>query len=126
MKNINMDITKGDIIAVVGVSSNPDKYGYKVFFDLIGKGYKVYAIHPDGGELNGHIRYKSLKDLPEVPTLVSIVVPPNITEEIVKECYILGVKRVWMQPGSESEKAIKFCKENGIEVLYGACIMIRE
>jgi predicted CoA-binding protein len=28
-----------------------------------------------------------------------------------------------MQPGSESEKAIIFCKDNGIEVVYDNCIM---
>jgi predicted CoA-binding protein len=28
-----------------------------------------------------------------------------------------------MQPGSESEKAIIFCKDNEIEVVYDNCIM---
>jgi len=28
-----------------------------------------------------------------------------------------------MQPGSESEEAIIFCKDNGIEVVYDNCIM---
>jgi len=28
-----------------------------------------------------------------------------------------------MQPGSESEKAIIFCKDNDIEVVYDNCIM---
>ncbi len=29
-----------------------------------------------------------------------------------------------MQPGSESEKAITFCKENNIEVVYNACFVV--
>ena len=55
--------------------------------------------------------------------VVDTVVPPHITEQIVKECKELGITKVWMQPGSESEKAIIFCKDNGIEVVYDDCIM---
>jgi predicted CoA-binding protein len=56
--------------------------------------------------------------------VVDIVVPPKITESIVKECKNLGVDKVWMQPGSESEFAISFCRENSIKVLYGVCVML--
>ena len=35
-----------------------------------------------------------------------------------------GIKKIWMQQGSESPKAIKFCKENGIELVEGECIMM--
>lgn len=55
--------------------------------------------------------------------VVDIVVPPHITEQIVKECKQIGITKVWMQPGSESEEAIIFCKDNGIEVVYDNCIM---
>ncbi|MDH5439134.1 MAG: CoA-binding protein [Candidatus Bathyarchaeota archaeon] len=36
----------------------------------------------------------------------------------------LGITKVWMQPGSESEKAIEYCEANGIDVVYGVCIMV--
>jgi predicted CoA-binding protein len=36
-----------------------------------------------------------------------------------------GVKKVWFQPGTESEKAIRFCEENGIEHNEpGTCILM--
>jgi predicted CoA-binding protein len=56
--------------------------------------------------------------------VVDVVVPPKVTEHTVETCQKLGITRVWMQPGSESEKAIKFCEENGIDVVYGVCVMI--
>ncbi|MEM3055472.1 MAG: CoA-binding protein, partial [Candidatus Bathyarchaeia archaeon] len=61
--------------------------------------------------------------LPAKPDVVDVVVPPKITEQIVETCKKLGITKVWMQPGSESELAIKFCEENGIEVVHGVCIM---
>lgn len=55
--------------------------------------------------------------------VVDLVVPPKVTEEVVKQCVALGVTRIWLQPGAESEEAIRFCRENGIRVLYGVCVM---
>ena len=121
---INEFLDKKNKIAVIGVSENPEKYGNKVFMDLVNAGYDVYAVHPMGGEILGHKRYHNLRELGFVPDVVSVVVPPAATEKIVEECKELGVDKVWMQPGSESEKAIKFCEDNNIKVLHESCIMI--
>jgi len=120
-----MEINKNDIIAVVGVSSDSAKYGNKVFFNLVGKGFEVLAVHPDGGEVDGHKRYPTLSDLPKTPDLVVSVVKPEITEKIAAECVKLGVKRLWMQPGSESQAAIELAEKNGIEVVHDDCVMVR-
>ncbi len=110
-------------IAVVGATDNREKYGYKVYVDLKAKGYKVYGVNPRRPKIDGDETYASLKDLPEVPDLVVTVVPPHVTEEIVKQVKELGIKKIWMQPGSESEKAIEFCRRNNIKVIYNSCIM---
>jgi hypothetical protein len=118
-------LTDKSIIAVVGVSSAPEKYGNKVFFDLLNKGYRVYAIHPDGGEIQGNPRYANLSSLPEKPTLVVSVVPPKTTEKIILECVKLDIDKIWMQPGSESQAAIELCRKNKIKYLANACIIIQ-
>ncbi|MFB6089207.1 MAG: CoA-binding protein, partial [Candidatus Aenigmatarchaeota archaeon] len=102
---------------------NPDKYGYKVWKDLKKSGYEVYPVNPKASEIEGEKCYSSLEDLPQKPDVVNIVVPPEITERIVKQCDEMNIKKVWMQPGSESAKAMKFCKENGINVLSNICVM---
>jgi len=112
------------MMAVVGVSANKEKWGYKIYKGLKSSGYKVYAINPKYNEIEGEKCYPNLKSLPEKPELVITVVPPKVTEKIVEECKELGIRRVWMQPGSESEKAIKFCEEHGINVTYNACFLI--
>ncbi|MEM2755942.1 MAG: CoA-binding protein [Candidatus Bathyarchaeia archaeon] len=117
-------LDKRNIFAVVGVSRDPKKYGYQVYKDLKNAGYKVYAVNPNAQEILGDKCYPDLESLPVKPDVVDVVVPPKVTEHIVETCKRLGITKVWMQPGSESEKAIKFCKENGIDVVYGVCIMI--
>jgi predicted CoA-binding protein len=114
-----------DVIAVVGVSTNQDKYGYKVFFDLFQKGYTVYAIHPDGGEVNGIKRYRDLKSLPVKPTLVVSVVPPTVTKKIILECVSLGITKIWLQPGSDDPEVIALCRKNQLRFIAEACIMVK-
>ena len=46
------------------------------------------------------------------------------TEMVVKEANEIGVKNVWMQQGSESDEAIKYCKENGINEIHKECILM--
>ena len=113
-----------NVFAVIGVSRDPEKYGHKVYKDLKKAGYTVYPINPKAESIDGDKCYNSLRELPKRPDVVDIVVPPKITERIIKECKELGIKRVWMQPGSESEEAISFCKENNIEVVHSVCVMV--
>lgn len=117
-------LRKKNIFAVVGVSRDPKKYGHRVYKDLKISGYRVYPINPNADEILGDKCYHSLKELPEKPDVVNIVVPSMITRDIVKQCKELEIKRVWMQPGSESEKAINFCKEKNIKIVYGVCVMV--
>jgi len=129
MKTINQNIInefldKRNVFAVIGVSKNKEKYGNRVYFDLKHAGYTVYPINPNVSEVSGDRCYPRLMSLPVLPDVVDIVVPPKITEETVKECKDLGIEKVWMQPGSESDEAIRFCRENSIKVLYGVCVML--
>ncbi len=117
-------LNKKNIFAVVGASRDPEKYGYQVYKDLKEAGYKVYPVNPNADEILGDRCYPDLGDLPTKPDVVDVVVPPKVTEEIVKTCKRLGITKVWMQPGSESETAVKFCDENGIDVVYGVCVMV--
>ena len=81
-------------------------------------------MNPNADEILGDRCYPSIEDLPVKPDVVDIVVPPKITERVVKTCRKLGIRKVWMQPGSESEAAIKFCEENGMDVVHGVCVMV--
>jgi hypothetical protein len=118
-------LRKENVFAVVGVSRNPAKYGHQVYKDLKEAGYVVYPVNPSIDEVLGDRCYHSLSELPEKPDVVDTVVPPQVTEEIVEECKQLGIARVWMQPGSESEQAIEFCGRNKLKVVHGVCVMVK-
>ena len=124
-KLIKEFLKKENVFAVVGVSRNPAKYGHQVYKDLKEAGYTVYPVNPNIDEIFGERCYHSLSELPEKPDVVDTVAPPVVTEKIVEECKELGIERVWMQPGSESEKGINFCTRNKIKVVHDACVMVK-
>jgi uncharacterized protein len=113
-----------NVFAVVGASRDPEKYGHRVYRDLLNAGYRVYCVNPNADEVLWKRCFPNLEVLPVKPDMVDVVVPPLITERIVKICERLGITKVWMQPGSESEAAIRFCEENSVDVVHGVCVMV--
>ena len=110
--------------AVVGATTDTKKYGNEIFRNLISRGYEVYPVNPRLKELEGTKCYPSLSKIPVKVDVVDFVVPPPVTEEILKECKELELDRIWLQPGSESEAAVAFCDENNLKVVHGVCVML--
>ena len=97
----------------------------KIFKDMLLAGYNVKGIGIRSGEISGEKIYTNFNELEYIPDLVITVVPPKATEKIVEKCKELNIKEIWMQPGSESDNAIKKAKEYGINVIANACFMIQ-
>lgn len=109
--------------AVVGANNNPDKYGCKIFkfMDRTGQ-YKVYPVNPGLSEVQGQKCYASVKDLPEKPDCVDVVVPPKVGEQIMRDCADAGIKYVWLQPGADAPEVAKLGQDLGLNVVK-ACVM---
>lgn len=111
--------------AVVGASTNPDKYGNKVFRSLKRHGKTAYPVNPRATEIEGDRCYPSVSGLPEKPEVVVSIVPSKLTEQLVEEMAAQGLKNLWIQPGAESAAAIASAKEHGIATVHsGPCIMV--
>lgn len=113
-------------IVVVGVSNNPEKWGYRIFKDLLSAGYQVEGVNPANGEILGKTIYRNLKAVLPVPEMVITVVPYQVTERVVEECNALGIKEIWMQPGSESELAVEKAQSYGIKTTINTCFMVKQ
>lgn len=125
MKDIAQILDQPDTtIAVVGATDNPAKYGYVIYRDLKTKGFVVYPVNKLRETVDGDPTFATLADLPEKPTIVNIVVPPEETLLILSQCLGLGLMNVWVQPGAESPSALSMLQENGFNYLANACIMV--
>ena len=123
MQELIKDFMSQKKFAVVGATDNIEKNGNRIVKDLKNRGYEVYPINPRLKELEGLTCYASLADIPEKVDVVDFVVPPKVTEEILKQCKELGLKRIWLQPGAESEDAIAYCEQNNLNIVHSVCVM---
>ena len=111
--------------AVVGASHDRRKYGNKVLRAYLQTERKVYAINPHVDEVEGLETYASLADLPEAVHGVSIITPPEVTENVVGQAVELGIQHLWMQPGAESDTAIALARAAGLRVIAGGpCLLV--
>jgi predicted CoA-binding protein len=111
--------------AVVGASTNREKYGNKVFRAYAQSGREAWPINPRATEIEGQTCYSDLDSLPGVPRGISVITPPKITEQVVAHAAELGVKFVWMQPGAESPEALEIARREGIEAIGdGSCFLV--
>ena len=111
--------------AVIGATNNHEKSGHQILENLKKRDYEIYPVNPRLETIEGIKCYATLSDLPVKVDVVDFVVPPSATETILKECLELGLERIWLQPGSESEAAISFCRENNLKVVHDVCVMMK-
>lgn len=114
-----------DRFGVVGASADRSKYGNKVLRCYQMNGREVIPVNPNEKIIEGLATVASVAELPENIQSISIITPPHITEKVVDDAVAKGIKNIWMQPGAESQAAVKKCLENGINVIAdGSCILV--
>ena len=104
-------------IAIIGASSNREKFGNKAVRAYLSKGWKVFPINPKEEFIEGIKCYKSIKDLPQKPDRISIYLPPAITIAIIPELNGILAKEVVLNPGAESDELLAAMKKSGITPL---------
>ena len=128
MNAIIEKFTSDNNIALIGVSTNKQKFGNALLKELTKKGYSVFPVHPTLPEVDGIKCFPDVKTLPNHVTNLILVVNPVSAEQIVPQLKGSSIQRVWMHKGvgngATSPAAIGACKTNGIEVVYGFCPMM--
>lgn len=109
--------------AVVGASQRKDKFGYKMFKALRDNGNIVYPVSPKYDEIDGIKAYKSIKDIPDDIDVVGFIVNPSVGLELIQDVMDLGIKNIWMQPGTRDPKIVKIANDNDINVVF-SCVMV--
>lgn len=123
-----VDFLEQERIAVAGVSRHKHQPANVIYRKLRDSGFEVIPINPNADEVEGDRCYPSLSAIGKAPDGVMVVTTPEAAEAVVRDCAAAGVSRVWMHrsfgSGSVSETAVRFCKDNGISVIEGACPMM--
>ena len=110
-------------IAIVGVSSNPERDSYKVMKFLQDYGFKVFPVNPKlvNSKILDQECYSSLDAIEEKVDMVDVFRAIEHIPSIANEAINIKAKILWTQEGLYSEEA-KYLGENaGLKVVMDQC-----
>lgn len=111
-------------IAIVGVSSNPEKDSYWIASYLKEMGYRIIPVNPTAEEILGEKVYPSLSEIPDKVDIVQVFRKPEDIPPVVEEAIKIGAKVVWMQEGISHEEAAQKARAAGLQVVMDACMRV--
>ena len=118
-------------VAVIGVSSNPERASHQVAAYLIEQTHlDVYLVNPTvKDEILGQRVDKSLADLPIVPDIIDLFrkgedMPTVFETEFPTIADSAAGKTWWMQLGITNDEVAKQAQDAGMKVVMDRCIKV--
>ena len=121
-------------IAVIGASSDPVKFGGRMFFSALArkKDERLYAVNPNGKEINGERAYARIQDIDDDIDFAIITVPAQYVLAAVRDCaeknvraleiLTAGFRETGMAEGAEWEQEIiDIARQNGMRFIGPNC-----
>ena len=110
-------------VAVIGASSNRNKFGNKAVRSYRAHGHSVYPVNPGEAAIEGLPAFKSIEDIPADIDVTLVYLPPAVTLTVLTGIARKGTRQLYLNPGSESPEAVSRAKALGIEPIL-ACSII--
>jgi uncharacterized protein len=112
------------VIAIVGLSSRPDRPSLDVAGYLQDHGYRIVPVNPNETEVLGERAYPSLSEIPREVSVdvVDVFRRAEETPEVAREAVAIGAKVLWLQEGIVNDEAYRIASDGGLEVIMGVCI----
>ncbi|KAF2092055.1 NAD(P)-binding protein [Saccharata proteae CBS 121410] len=102
--------------AVAGASSDPTKFGHKVFAWYLAHSLPVTPLNPRSESVtvrkSTYPTVATPLDLPAPDqTSLSVITPPAVTRELLKQAKSAGIPAVWLQPGSFDAEGLAYAQK---------------
>jgi predicted CoA-binding protein len=113
-------------IAVVGLSSKPDRPSHDVAAYLQRAGYRIVPVNPRETEVLGEPAYATLRDIPaDVPIdVVDVFRRAEETPEVARDAVAIGARTLWLQLGIANDEARAIAEEGGLTVIMDRCLKV--
>ena len=121
--NLKLILDKVKSIAIVGVSSNPERDSYKVMKFLQDYGFKVFPVNPKlvNSKILDQECYSSLDAIEEKVDMVDVFRAIEHIPSIANEAINIKAKILWIQEGLYSEEAKYLGESAGLKVVMDQC-----
>jgi len=112
------------VVAVVGLSTDPDRPSYQVAQYLKNHGYRIIPVNPGCQEILGEKCYPALQDIPFPVEVVDIFRKVDAIPALVDEAIAVGAKAVWLQLGLEEPQSAQKARKAGLKVVMNRCMKV--
>lgn len=109
--------------AVIGVSQDKEKFGYRIYKRLLDRGYQAYGVSPKYQNVDEYQLYPNLEAIEHPIDVVVFVVNKKFAYDYVNEMTGLGIHYAWMQPGTYDDELLEYMKNVGITPIL-ACVLV--
>lgn len=113
-------------IAVVGLSSKPDRPSHDVAAYLQRAGYRIVPVNPRETEVLGEVSYATLRDIPaDLPIdIVDVFRRAEETPEVARDAVAIGARTLWLQLGIANDEARAIAEDAGLTVIMDRCLKV--
>lgn len=117
-------LDRARVIAVVGISDNPEKPSNIVARYLKEAGYTIIPVNPNYTEVLGERCYTTLSEIGRHIDIVDIFMRSENLLPVVEEAVKLNPRCIWLQLGIINEEARRLAEKNNIKFVMDHCIKI--
>jgi predicted CoA-binding protein len=110
-------------VAVIGASSNRQKFGNKALRAFMQRGYTVIPINPTETEVEGCPAFRSVLDVPGAIDLATLYVPGPVGVKVMDDLAKKGVPEVWLNPGADDRAVVDKARSLGLKAVQHCSII---
>ena len=110
-------------VAVIGASSNRNKFGNKALRAFERQGYTVIPINPNESTVEGHKAFASVLDVPGAIDMATVYIHADAGVVVMEQLAKKGVGEVWLNPGADDDEVVERARALGLNVIQ-ACSII--
>lgn len=116
-------LQNSNAIAVIGVTSDTNKYGYRIFRRLLDLKYHTYGVSNTYTLIDEQTIYPNLLSIKKQIDLVVFVINPKYGKAYVDQCQKLNIQHIWLQPGTYNDELLAYITSKNIQY-YINCILV--
>lgn len=110
-------------VAIIGASNNRNKFGNKAVRAYRQQGHTVYPVHISDPEVEGLPAFRSVRDVPVRPNMISVYLAPEEVMKILPDIAAKGCDELWLNPGAESPQVVAEAERLGLNVIQACSIV---
>lgn len=117
-------MTEPKTVAVLGATSDPQKFAYRAWQKLKAAGHKVLLINPNFTAIEGQPVLASLDQIHEPVDTLTLYVGPEKSEALMEDILDLRPQRVIFNPGTESATLAAALRDHRIHSVRGCTLVM--